>query len=64
MTDTSSGITNQMLRIWMRPDGIIQQVWEPRAAIELDHAVSLPKPQTRLFDDDATALAWLSEFAQ
>ena len=64
MTDTSSGITIQMFRVWMRPDGIILQSREPRAAIELDDAVSRPKPQTRLFDDDATALAWLSEFAQ
>ena len=101
MSDTSSGITNQMFRVWLRHDGIIQEVLEPWAVIDLDDAIasldairtlvgggrypllvdvravgplsrmsgnlllaaSRPKPPTWMFDDDATAFAWLSEFA-
>ncbi len=127
MTDRSAGITNPMFRMWLRPDGIIQQVWQPEAAIGLADAlatldavktlsggqrrpvmvdahatgpldrparteftrhddlvsaialivntplsrmsgnfilaVSKPTPPTRLFDDEASAVAWLSDFA-
>ncbi len=127
MTDTSSGITNPLFHMWLRPDGIIQQVWQSPAPIGLVDAVasidamkalaggqrrplmvdmhaagavdrsarmeyarrgdlvaaiglivntplsrmsgnfvvamSKPTTPTRLFDDEASAVAWLSDFA-
>ena len=126
MTETSNGPPSPRFRTWMRPDGIIQVVWEPGTAIRLEDAiasttevaklaggqrrpllvdgsatgpidrlarmeyarredlssaialilntplsrlsgnfllaVSRPKPPTRLFGDEATAVAWLSDF--
>ncbi len=32
MTDTSSEITNPKFRVWMRPDGIVHEIWEPNVA--------------------------------
>ena len=128
MTDTSDGTTSPKFRAWMRPDGIAQVVWLPRAEIGLEDVVALadavgtlmdgrrhpllvdaragadaldrasrralgardafvsaiavivntplgrmagnifialrnPTPPMRLFGDEASALAWLAEFA-
>ena len=127
MTDTSTEITNPKFRMWLRPDGIVQLVWEPHVEIGLEDAIastgaltglvggrrhpllvdvhaagpvdrrarmewvrrsdlvagvavivttslgrmsgniflalSKPTPPTRLFADEASAVAWLIDFA-
>ncbi len=126
MTDTSHEITHPKFRMWLRPDGIVQLVWEPHVRIGLEDALastdgltalvggqrrpllvdvhaagtvdrlarmewvrrgdlvaavavivttslgrmsgsiflalSTPTPPTRLFGDEASAVAWLSDF--
>ncbi len=127
MNNKPTGITHPKFRMWLRPDGVVQLVWAPRAAMSLEDAiaatdamtkltggrrspllvdvhdggqqdrpartefvrrgdlvsavalivstplsrmmgnfyliVSKPMAPTRLFDDEASALAWLLEFA-
>ncbi len=128
MTDTSDALRSPKFRVWLRPDGIVQVVWQPGAEIGLENIVALsgavdtltgghrhplmvdaragavaldrasrmklgrrdesvsaiavvintplarlsgniflamrkPTPPMRLFDDEASALAWLGEFA-
>lgn len=127
MNSEFAAITNPKFRMWLRPDGIVQLVWVPRATMGLDDAVaatdamttltggrehpllvdahdagpqdrparmefarrgdlvsavalivntplsrmmgnfflsvSKPVALTRLFDDEASAVAWLREFA-
>ncbi len=40
MTDTSDGITSPQFRVWLRPDGIIQVVWQPGAPTGLEDVVA------------------------
>ena len=128
MRNTSDGITSPKFRAWLRPDGIVQVVWQPGTQIGLSDLVALaadvdtlmrghrhpllvdaraaadaldrasrralgsrdelvsaiavivntplgrlagnifiglrkPTPPMRLFGDEASALAWLGEFA-
>jgi hypothetical protein len=47
--DPASGvITHAKLRMWLRPDGIVQVVLAPRAAIVLEDAIAAVEAVTRL----------------
>ena len=47
--DPASGvITHAKLRMWLRPDGIVQVVLAPRAAIVLEDAIAATEAVTRL----------------
>ncbi len=50
MTDTSGEITNPKFRMWLRPDGIVQLVWEPGVAIRLDDAIASTDAMRTLLD--------------
>jgi len=50
MTDTSNEITNAKFRMWLRPDGIVQLVWEPGVAIRLDDAIASTDAMETLLD--------------
>ncbi len=40
MADDSGVITHPKFRMWLRPDGIVELVWAPRAAMGLDDALA------------------------
>lgn len=48
MGDDSGVITHPKFRIWLRPDGIVQLVWAPRAASGLEDAFAAREAMTRL----------------
>ena len=50
MTDMSGEITNPKFRMWLRPDGIVQLVWELGVAIRLDDAIASTDAMRTLLD--------------
>ena len=48
MADDSGVITHPKFRMWLRPDGIVQLVWAPRAAMGLDDALAATDAMARL----------------
>jgi hypothetical protein len=48
MADDSGIITHPKFRMWLRPDGIVQLVWAPRAAMVLEDAVAAIEAMAQL----------------
>ena len=56
MTDDASVITHPKFRMWLRPDGIVQLVWAPGAAMGLDDALAATDAMTQLTGGRRTPL--------
>ena len=48
MSSEFAVITNPKFRMWLRPDGIVQLVWVPRATMGLDDALAATDAMTTL----------------
>lgn len=48
MNGKSTEITNPKFRMWLRPDGIVQIVWEPRSTMGLEDAIAAADAVTKL----------------
>lgn len=48
MDDDSGVITHPTFRMWLRPDGIVQLAWIPRAEMTLEDAVAATEAMFRL----------------
>jgi hypothetical protein len=48
MGDDAGGITHLKFRIWLRPDGIVQLVWNPRTTVLLEDVTAALEAMTQL----------------
>jgi len=48
MDHDSGVVTGLKFRMWLRPDGIVQLVWDPRSTITLENAIAATEAMTQL----------------